>query len=156
MGFVTTRTMDRFGMISPSRARAGSRVGDASRWRSMASNTRMNFRRFVRRRCNSMTKMLMLSHLPSVSGVSSSSGWFVRASFTAVRARSSKCLVVIHSGDGTIADGVLDAFKTCLIVVDFPVAWTPWTTRRGGEGGLDCRKISFVMPYCGMGHTQSS
>lgn len=43
----------RFGIVSPKRARAGSRVGAASRWRSILSNTRMNFLwRSDRRNCN--------------------------------------------------------------------------------------------------------
>ena len=104
---------------------AGSKVGAASRWRSMPSKTSMNFSLPSSKCWSSTTKVLMLSHLPSRPLASSGSPCAAKASFTTATVRSSRCRVVMHSCDRTIAEGASMAFKTALMVRLFPVASTP-------------------------------
>lgn len=122
--------------ISPSRARAGMRVGDASRWRSMPSRTSMNFS-FPCSKCwSSTTKALMLSLRPSRLLASSSCPCSFKASFIEAIVRSRRCRVVMHSCDRTIVEGVSIASRNASTVRLLPVASTPWTTIVEGLGRL--------------------
>ena len=120
---------------SPKRARAGRRVGAASRWRSILSKTRMNFFWSSNSRCSCTTKALILSHRPSTGGALSSP----RASWTSVRVRSRRCRVVMHSFDRMMALGVSIAESNALMVRLLPVASVPWRTRFGRLKRSDCR-----------------
>ena len=53
---------------SPNLAIAGSRVGEASRWRSIPSKTNMDFFTEASKCWSCTTKALILSHLPSTTG----------------------------------------------------------------------------------------
>lgn len=53
---------------SPNLAIAGSRVGEASRWRSIPSKTNMNFFAEASNCCSCTMNVLILSHLPSTAG----------------------------------------------------------------------------------------
>ena len=115
---------------------AGSSVGAASRWRSMPSKASTNLSRPDSRRCSPTTKALILSHLPLTPSVSSLSSWPFKSSLTLAIARSSRCRVVMHSWDRTIAHGFPMASKIDLTSVLFPVASTPWTMIVGGLGSF--------------------
>ncbi len=113
---------------------AGSKVGAASRWRSMPSKTRMNFS-FRENSCwSATTNVLMLSHLPSRPSTSSSCPCAVNDSLIRAIVRSRRCRVVMHSCDGMIAEGVSIACRMALMARLFPVASTPWRRMVGGLG----------------------
>lgn len=139
-----------FGMISASLARAGSRVGGASRCRSIPSNTRTNLRCLnpVQRSTSllsSTTSCARFSHRPTLSGQS-------MAVATAPIVCSNRCLPPMHSADLIIAyrmSSSCPAFPlTCpficffdnssrvaLVMAVFPVASRPCRTmfRHGAE-----------------------
>lgn len=123
--------------ISPSRANADKRVGDASLCLSISSNTRTNFPRFsgaraARHSSSNTARVLTCSHRPLPNF--SHSSFCPRASRVFHRILVRRCRPVIHSLLRTTACGTSSVERTPRIIVDLQVAEIPWTTSVEGLG----------------------
>lgn len=118
--------------ISDSLARAGRRVGGASRWRSMPSNASTNLERASR----SMYFSILVSSAVNAASVSQRPGVdpFCRASPTRPTVLSNKWRAVTHSADLTTAyfksdgESLVSVCSSSLMMALLPVASVPWTT----------------------------
>ena len=122
--------------ISPNRANAGNNVGGASRWRSIPSKTSTNLSLPANRHFSRTASTLTVSQLPGSNPLPSSSTSCGMLSLQAAIVRSSRCRVVMHSSDRTMACGTSMASNTFSTAKLFPVASSPWTTRVDGLGTL--------------------
>ena len=123
--------------ISPSRARAESKVCGASLCLSISSSTNTNFPRLsvvlaARHSSRSTASELTCSHRPLPNF--SHSSLCPRASrvFQSILVR--RCRPVMHSVLRTTACGTASAERTPRIIVDLQVAEMPCTTTVGGPG----------------------
>lgn len=123
---------------SPSRARAGSRVGCASRCLSTASKTRMNLCSFSKSRWRCAVRTPRFSHLPSCARCSPALLSRSISDRTAATVFSNKCRPVMHSRHRIIACLSLLASRYDCTIALFPVARGPWNTIVEGRGVSGC------------------
>lgn len=127
--------------MSPSRAKADKRVGDASLCLSISSSTSTNFPlcsgiRAARHSSNNTARVLICSQRPFPNF--SHSSFCPKASRVFHKILVRRCRPVIHSLLRTTACGTSSVERTPRIIVDLHVAEIPWTTSVEGLGRWGC------------------